>query len=98
MFSDTDIQSVYDFMKDTPEAPLRKMMVGGELTEAHFRMMMKIVRGCGAPEFIEAFNQESIPKIRLNPAEYPLKETVWPICKRKLEGLGLLASSTAKAA
>ena len=98
MFSDTDIQSVYDFMKDTPEAPLRKMMVGGEMTEAHFRMMLKVVRGCGAPEFIEAFKAESIPKLRLSPAEYPLKETLWPVCKRKLESLGLLIASTAKAA
>ncbi len=98
MYSETDVQSVYDFMKDTPEGPLRKMLVGGELTDAHFRMMMKIVRGCGAPEFIEAFNSESIPKIRLNPPEYPLKETLWPVCKRKLQSIGLLNATAAKAA
>jgi hypothetical protein len=98
MFSESDILSVFNFMKDTPEGPLRKMLVGGEMTDAHFRLLLKVVRGCGAPEFVEAFNSESIPKVRLTPAEYPLKETMWPVCKKKLQSIGLLNATAAKAA
>ena len=98
MFAESDVSSVYSFLKDTPEGPLRKMLVGGEMTEAHFKMMMKIVRGCPEGEFVEAFNNESIPKIRLVPAEYPMKETIWPICKRKLVSVGLLGKEMAQAA
>jgi hypothetical protein len=98
MYSESDIISVYSFLKDTPEGPLRKMLVGGELSEAHFRLMLKVVRACPANEWVEAFNGESIPKVRLQPAEYPLKETLWPIAKRKLESVGLLAKSQQKQA
>jgi hypothetical protein len=98
MYQESDIISVYNFLKDTPEGPLRKMLVGGEMSEAHFRVLMKIVRGTSDTEFIEAFNSESIPKIRLSPAEMPLKETVWVMCKRKLVSVGLLGVTQAKAA
>ncbi len=98
MFAESDITSVYAFMKDTPEGPLRKMMVGGEMTENHFKMLMKIVRGSSEGDFVEAFNNETIPKVRLTPAEYTMKESLWPICKRKLSSLGLLGAEVEKAA
>lgn len=98
MFAESDIVSVYQFLKDTPEGPLRKMMVGGEMTENHFRLLMKVVRGCSQTEFVECMNSESLPKIRLAPAEVPMKETIWPICTRKWSSLGLLGAPAAKAA
>lgn len=98
MFAESDITSVYSFLRETPEGPLRKMLVGGEMTEAHFKMLMKMVRACPEGDFIAAFNDESIPKIRLMPAEYPMKETIWPICKRKLSAVGLLGKEVAQAA
>lgn len=97
MFSESDVLSVYGFLKDTPEGPLRKMLIGGEMSEAYFRLMMKVVRGCQAPEFVAAFTDESIPKIRLTPAEYPLKEHFWRIAKGKWQNVGLLGAQ-AKAA
>jgi hypothetical protein len=98
MYSDTDIQTVFSFLKDTPEGPLRKMLVGGEMSEAHFRLLMKVVRACSDSEWLEAFNGESVPKVRLQPAEYPMRETLWPICKRKLESVGLLTKGAQKQA
>lgn len=97
MFSQSEILSVYNFLKDTPEGPLRKMLVGEELSDAHFRVLLKITRNCSEEEFVDAFNNESIPKVRLTPAEYPLKETVWPISKKKLQGVGLLNPDKAAA-
>lgn len=90
MYSDSDVMSVYSYLKGTPEGPLRKMMVGGQFAEAHFRVLLKIVRGCAEAEFIEMFNTEGMPKIRLSAAELPLKETLWPLTKMKLTELGLL--------
>lgn len=90
MHSETDISSVYDYLKDTPESALRKMMVGQDFNENYFRVLMKIVRGCSQNEFIEVMNAETIPKVRLTPAEVPLKEHIWPLTKKKLSLLGLL--------
>jgi hypothetical protein len=98
MYSDSDIASVFQFLKDTPEGPLRKMMVGADLTENQFRLFLKVVRGCPEPIFIEMFKAEDFPKIRMTPAELPMRETLWPICKKKLAVLGLLAASTKAAA
>ncbi|MGE0762948.1 MAG: hypothetical protein AB7N80_06695 [Bdellovibrionales bacterium] len=96
MHAESDVTSVYNFLKDTPEGPLRKMLVGGEMTENHFKMLMKIARGCTEGDFIDAFNNETIPKVRLTPAEYPMRETIWPICKRKLMAVGLLGKEVAE--
>lgn len=90
MHAESDIKSVYNFLKDTPEGPLRKMMVGGDMADVHFRVMMKIAKGCSEAEFLEHFNAESMPKIRLAANEMTLKETLWPIAKRKWMELGLL--------
>lgn len=97
MFNEADIKTVYNFLKDTPEGPLKKMLVGPDLTEVHLRLMLKIVRGCSEGEFVEVFNNEAMPKIRLNPAETALKEKFWPACKQKLQTVGLLTQA-AKAA
>lgn len=98
MHSESDINSVYTFLKDTPEGPLKKMLVGGDFSDGHFRMLLKIVRATNEAEFTEAFNGESIPKVRLTPAEYPLKETVWPAAKKKLMAVGLLGAEIKQAA
>src|SRR5688572_7731711 len=96
MYSESDIISVYNFLKDTPEGPLRKRLVAGEFSDGHFRWLMKVVRSVPQPDFVEAFNSESMPKVRMTPSEHPLREKMWPMCKGKFLSLGLLA--TAKAA
>jgi hypothetical protein len=99
MHSDQDITSARDFIHSTPENSLRKMLVGGELTEVHFRLLMKLVKGSPVAEFITLFQTETLPKIRLSPAEIKIKEHFWPVCKKKLSAMGLLnLSGTAKAA
>jgi hypothetical protein len=90
MHSESDISSVYDYLKDTPESALRKMMVANDFNENYFRVLMKIVRACSQAEFIQVMNSETIPKVRLTPGEVPLKEHVWPLAKKKLTTLGLL--------
>ena len=98
MYSQSEIVSVLNFLKDTPEGPLRKMLVGDGVSDGHFRILLKIVRSCSEEEFVDAFNNESIPKVRLSPAEYPLKEAVWSVCKKKLQTVGLLGPGDKAAA
>lgn len=90
MHSPEEIKSVCDFLKQTPEGSLRKMLVAGEVTDAHFRLLMKLVKGGPESDFVDAFTKEDIGKLRLSPKEAPLKDTLWPVCKKKLIALGLL--------
>ena len=89
--------SVYDFLRGTPEGHLKKMMVSGKMTDAHFNMLMKVARGCSNSEFAQMAASGGFPKIKLNAKEMPLKETLWGIALGKFEELGLL-SKAAKAA
>jgi len=92
-YSEETVLGVCNFLKQTPEGNLRKMLVGGELTEAHFRILMKLAKGGPEGDFTEAFQNESMGKLRLSTKEAPLKENFWRICKAKLKSLGLLPPS-----
>lgn len=90
MHAPEEIKSLYDFLKQTPEGSVRKMLVSADLTDGHFRLLMKLAKGGTESDFVEAFSKEDMGKLRLSPKEAPLKETVWPICKKKFISLGLL--------
>ncbi|MCB0351714.1 MAG: hypothetical protein KDD38_11060 [Bdellovibrionales bacterium] len=99
-YSPDEVMSVCNFLKQTPEGSLRKMLVDAKLTDAHFRLLMKLAKGGSEEDFIEAFQNESMGKLRLNAKEMPLKEVLWGVCKAKLVTLGLLPAraEAAKAA
>jgi hypothetical protein len=98
MHTPEEIKSLCDFLKQTPEGSLKKMLVANELTEAHFRLLMKLAKGAPEDDFVLAFNNEDMGKLRLSAKEIPLKETLWPICKKKLMTLGLLPAEAKAAA
>jgi hypothetical protein len=95
MYSNDDIASLYNFLNQTPEGALRKMLQGGEVTDIHFRLLVKLAKGADEANFIECFNAENMGQLRLSAKEIPLKDNFWPICKRKLESLGLLKATKA---
>ncbi len=98
-YSPDEVVSVHNFLKQTPEGNLRKMLVDAQLTDAHFRLLMKLAKGGTEADFIDAFQNDSMGKLRLNAKEAPMRETLWGVCKKKLISLGLLpATSTQKAA
>lgn len=97
MYSNNDISGVYSFLNSTPEGQLRKMLVGGKLTEPHFRLLIKMSKTCKENDFIDMFSAEGFDKVTVTPRETPLKENFWPICKGSLEGLGLLSLTKAAA-
>lgn len=91
MYSQDELSTLYGFLKSTSENNLRKMVLGGRMTESHFKMMMKVVRATTEPEFIQCFESGSIPKIKLTPPEHGLKEALWPICAEAFARVGLLS-------
>lgn len=98
MYSNEDIASVHGFLKSTPEGSLRKMLVGGNLSDVHFRLLLKIARNCTDGDFASAFNSETLPPMRLSPGEIKAKEGFWGVCKAKLNEMGLLSLNNKKAA
>lgn len=97
MYSDQDLFSLYDFLRATPEAHLKKMMVSPKMTEAHLRVLLKIVRGSSQQDFVRLVQSADIPKMKLTAVEVAVKETLWQVSLDTCAQLGLLTTA-AKAA
>lgn len=86
-----DISNLYNFLTQTPEGGLRKMLVDGKpMTEVHFNLMMKIVRHGVESDFVKFCEDGTFPPIRVTPKEHPLKETFWNDCLKTFGARGLL--------
>lgn len=94
MFSQDDVKSLHGFLKTTGEGNLKKMLVGGDMTEAHLRILMKVVRAVGEDEFVMHFEGDSFPKVKLNAAEIALKESFWKVCSQACTKVGLLTAAS----
>lgn len=98
MFSHDELQSLYDFLKHTGEGNLRKMLVGGKMSDGHLRILLKMVRGTSVADFMEHFEKETLPKMNYSAAETALKEHFWPICRDVFINRGLITGSSAQKA
>ncbi len=86
-----DVPGLFDFLLHTPESGLRKMFVDGKpMTDAHFNLMLKIVRNCPVGEFAAHFEKQDFPKIKMGPAELKIKEKFWADCMVTWGARGLL--------
>ena len=90
MVSNEDILGIVNFIKGTPEGNLVKMLKDKEMTEVHVRLLVKLAKNSKDEDFIKSFNDELVPKIKMNNAEHAIKEKFWPICKSKLVTMGLI--------
>lgn len=91
-----DVPGLYSFLIHTPEGGLRKMLVDNKpFTEAHFNLMMKVVRGCDEAHFVEHFEKQDFPKVKMGPAEIKLKEKFWADCMTTWNNRGLLTPAVA---
>ena len=95
MYSNDEISSLYSFLNQTPEGALSKMLVGGEMTDAHFRVLTKLAKGGSEESFAQAFNSNGFGTMKLSPKEAKVKENFWPVCKAKLVTLGLIGNQKA---
>lgn len=95
MYSKDEIVGVHDYVLQTPEGPLRKMLVSPKFTENHFRMALKIARGCSADEFATHWEASTFPKVKWGNAELPLRESFWKEFAIVCAGMGLVGQKKA---
>lgn len=99
MSANYDIPSLYQFLTQTPEGGLRKMLVDGKpVTEVHFNLMMKVVKFGTQEDFTKFCETKNFPPVRLSPKETPMKEKFWDDCLKTFQARGILQPSTGKAA
>lgn len=89
---------LYQFLVNTPEGALRKMLISPQFSDVHFNFLMKIVRCGDENQFCEHFYKEDFPKIKLGPKEIPLKENFWSAAEKALNQHGLLSPAQKAAA
>lgn len=91
-----DVPGLYSFLIHTPEAGLRKMLVDNKpFTDAHFNLMLKVVRTVDEAHFGEHFEKQDFPKIKMGPAEIKLKEKFWADAMTTWNNRGLLTPAVA---
>lgn len=96
--SQYDTEGLYEFLSSTPEKGLRSMLVDANFTEAHFNILMKVVRVCNSTQFAINFEGNQFPKIRFNEKEAKLKESFWKACETCFLDRGILFPAVKKAA
>ena len=97
MSSAYDGSLLWQFLTNTPEGALRKMLIAGPCTDIHFNMLMKFARA-GENEFCEHFYNGTFPKLKYNAKEIGLKEKFWDVCTQALNQHGLLSPAQKAAA
>ncbi len=93
MYSQDEIRSLHGFLKATGEGNLKKMLVGGDMTETHLRVLLKVARAVSEDEFVSHFESDSFPKIKFSPAESAIKESFWRVCAQACTKVGLLSEA-----
>lgn len=92
--SEYDYNGLYQFLTQTPEQGLRKMLVDQKpFTDVHFGLMQKIVRA-GETEFVECAKNASFPKVKFGPAETKLKDNFWKDMITTCNARGILTPAT----
>jgi hypothetical protein len=93
--SQYDLKSLYEFIIQTPEQGLRKVLVDGKtMTDVHCNLLLKIARACSEADFSGHFEKKDYPKIKYGPAEMKIKEKFWDDCTTVLTARGLLAPAS----
>lgn len=98
MSSVYDGNLLYQFLVNTPEGALRKMLINGAFTDVHFNMLMKFSRSGTENDFCDHFYNGTFPKLKYNAKEIVLKEKFWEICTQALNQHGLLSPAQKQAA
>lgn len=97
--SQYDLPGLYEFLTQTPEQGLRKMLVDGKpVTDAHFNLLIKILRACKVEDFCSHCEKTDFPKIKMGPAEQKLKDKFWQDCMQAFQARGLLNPAMPKKA
>ena len=89
--SQYDASGLFQFLAHTPEQGLRKMLVDQKpMTDAHFNLMLKVVRAGDEKLFVEHFEKKDFPKVKFGPAEMKVKDKFWDDLIKTCESRGIL--------
>ncbi|HVK62776.1 MAG TPA: hypothetical protein VM432_14560 [Bdellovibrionales bacterium] len=93
MYSHEDLKMLHGFLKSTGEGNLKKMLVGGKMTEVHLRVLLKIARAVSEDDFIKHCEADDFPKVKFSPPETAIKEGFWPVACEACCKVGLLTAA-----
>jgi len=94
-----DVSGLYQFLSQTPEKGLRKMLVDNKpMTEPHFTLLLKVMRSGNEAQFCEYFEKVEFPKVKMGPAEQKIKDNFWRDCIEAFRARGILQPAVTKAA
>lgn len=86
-----DYKGLYEFLTQTPEQGLRKMLVDPKaFTDVHFSLLLKTVRAGGEKEFVDCAENKTFPKVKMSPNETKLKENFWKDAIQTFNSRGIL--------
>lgn len=89
--SQYDGEGLYEFLSQTPVKGLRQILIDKQnITDVHFNLLMKLVQGGNAESFVEHFEKQDLPRMKMGPAETKIKERFWGDCMKVLIERGLL--------
>ena len=91
MYSDSDLKSLHGFIRATGEGNLKKMLVGGTMTEDHFRALLKVARAVNEEEWVKHWQAGSFPRVKFTPQEVAIKESLYEVWGKCGEKFGLLS-------
>jgi hypothetical protein len=95
MFSNDDLGTLFGFLKSTSESNLKSMLVGGQMSEDHFKVLMKVMRSTNQTDFVSCFESGTFPKVKLSTPELQLREGFWKACTESFTRVGLLTHKKA---
>lgn len=93
-----DGAALHQFLNQTPESGLRKLLIEGTFTQSHFNLLLKIVRQTDETTFAKHFTALDFPKLKYNANEINLKEKFWDDCIKVCNQRGLLSETIKTAA
>jgi hypothetical protein len=94
--SQYDVQGWFQFLSQTPEQGLRKMLVDNKpMTDAHFSLLLKVVRAGDEAKFVENFEKKDYPKVKLSPGEQKIRDKFWDDCVTACTARGILQPGVA---
>lgn len=95
MYSQDELKSLHGFLRSTNEGNLKKMLVGGAMTDAHLRILVKVARAVNEEEFVAHWEGDNFPKVKFSPAESAIKEGFYAVCGEACAKVGLLSARKA---
>ncbi len=89
--SNPDYSSLHQFIINTPEGGLRKMLADPKtFTDSHFSLLIKVARAGDEASFVQCIEKGEFPKVKFSPGETKIKESFWADAIKTFQSRGLL--------